>query len=63
MAEGYPIAQNVKDSMADIVVKADNIGTARVLVLAAATDAPSVETIIAQGTELSLQKDAKANRP
>ena len=61
MAEGYPIAQNVKDSMADIVVKADNIGTARVLVLAAATDAPSVETIIAQGTELSLQKDAKAN--
>ena len=61
MAEGYPSAQNVKDSMADIVVKADNIGTARVLVLAAATDAPSVETIIAQGTELSLQKDAKAN--
>ena len=61
MAEGYPIAQNVKDSLADIVVKADNIGTARVLVLAAETDAPNVETIIAQGTELSLQKDAEAS--
>ena len=61
LAEGYPAVLNVKDSLADIVVKADNIGTARVLVLAADAEAPGVETVIAQGAELTLQKDAEAS--
>lgn len=61
LAEGYPAVLNVKDSLADIVVKADNIGTARVLVLAADAEAPGVETLIAQGAELTLQKDAEAS--
>ncbi len=61
LAEGYPAVLNVKDSLADIVVKANNIGTARVLVLAADAEAPGVETVIAQGAELTLQKDAEAS--
>ena len=61
LAEGYPAVLNVKDSLADIVVKADNIGTARVLVLAADAEAPGVETVTAQGAELTLQKDAEAS--
>ena len=61
LAEGYPAVLNVKDCLADIVVKADNIGTARVLVLAADAEAPGVETVIAQGAELTLQKDAEAS--
>lgn len=61
LAEGYPAVLNVKDCLADIVVKADNIGTARVLVLAADAEVPGVETVIAQGAELTLQKDAEAS--
>lgn len=61
LAEGYPAVLNVKDCLADIVVRADNIGTARVLVLAADAEAPGVETVIAQGAELTLQKDAEAS--
>lgn len=61
LAEGYPAVLNVKDCLADIVVRADNIGTARVLVLAADAEVPGVETVIAQGAELTLQKDAEAS--
>lgn len=60
IAEGYPKAQNVQDVSADIVVKADNIGTAKVLVLAADAEAPTVETILAQGAEMTLSKNAEA---
>ncbi|MBR4565151.1 MAG: DUF4465 domain-containing protein [Paludibacteraceae bacterium] len=60
MAEGYPKALNVKDTVTDIVLKADNMGTAKVLVLAASQTAPSKETVLADGREVVLQKDAEA---
>ena len=60
MAEGYPKALNVKDTVTDIVLKADNMGTAKVLVLAASQTAPSKETVLADGQEVVLQKDAEA---
>ncbi len=60
MAEGYPKAQNVKDTVTDIVLKADNMGTAKVLVLAATAAAPTKETVLADGQEVVLQKDAEA---
>ncbi len=60
MAEGYPKAQNVKDTVTDIVLKADNMGTAKVLVLAATAAAPTKETVLADGQEVVLQKDVEA---
>ena len=60
LAEGYPKAQIVKDVSADIAVKADNIGSAKVLVLAASAEVPTVETVLAQGTEMTLAKDVEA---
>ena len=60
LAEGYPKAQTVKDVSADIAVKADNIGSAKVLVLAASAEVPTVETVLAQGTEMTLAKDVEA---
>ena len=60
IAEGYPKAQNVQDVSADIAVKADNIGSAKVLVLAASAEVPTVETVLAQGTEMTLAKDVEA---
>ncbi|MBQ7698274.1 MAG: DUF4465 domain-containing protein [Paludibacteraceae bacterium] len=60
MAEGYPKAQNIQDITADIAVKADNKGTAKVLVVAATEAAPAKETVLADGREVVLQKDAEA---
>ena len=59
MAEGYPKVQNIHDVTADIVVKADNMGTAKVLVLAASANAPTKETVLADGVELVFQKNAE----
>ena len=60
LAEGYPVAQNIRDTEAGIAVKADNMGSAKILVLAADATAPTVDEVLAQGTELTLQKDAEA---
>lgn len=60
LAEGYPLVQNIRDTEASIAVKADNMGSAKILVLAADATAPTVDEVLAQGTELTLQKDAEA---
>ena len=60
LAEGYPVVQNIRDTEAGIAVKADNMGSAMILVLAADATATSVAEVLAQGTELTLQKDAEA---
>ena len=59
MAEGYPKAQNIQDITADIAVKADNKGTAKVLVVAATEAAPAKETVIADGVEVTLQENTE----
>lgn len=61
LAAGYPMAQNVRDSLVDIVLKTDNLGTANVLVLPATADAPTVAEVLAQGAELTLAKDAETS--
>lgn len=58
MAEGYPTA-NTQDTKADIVIKADNYGTAKVIVLPAESDAPAIEALAAATTEISLVKDCE----
>ncbi len=58
MAEGYPTA-NTQDTKADIVIKADNYGTAKVIVLPAESDAPAIEALAAATTEISLVKDGE----
>lgn len=60
MAQGYPQVTNIRDITADIVVKADNMGTARVLVLPADEPAPDAPTVLANGVELVMQKNAEA---
>ncbi len=60
LAAGYPQAQNIRDTEVGIAVKADNMGSVMILVLAADATAPSVTDVLAQGTELTLQKDAEA---
>ena len=60
-AEGYPTVQNIKDTRADVVLKTDNLGTAKVLVLQAAVTAPDVATIVAEGAEVILQKGAEVS--
>ncbi|MBQ2065229.1 MAG: DUF4465 domain-containing protein, partial [Paludibacteraceae bacterium] len=59
LSEGYPKAVNVKDTEADVVVKANNFGTAYVLVLTSDMAAPTVETVISDGEELTLSKNAE----
>lgn len=58
IAEGYPTA-NTQDTKADIVIKADNYGTAKVIVLPAESDAPAIEAQAAATTEISLVKDGE----
>ena len=58
IAEGYPTA-NTQDTKADIVIKADNYGTAKVIVLPAESDAPAIEALAAATTEISLVKDGE----
>lgn len=60
LAEGYPVVQNIKDISVAIAVKADNMGSARVLVLPAESDAPSVQSVLNDGQELVLQKNIEA---
>lgn len=61
LAEGYPKAANVKGIDADVVVKADNIGTAYVLVLTSDTDAPTVDAVISNGEVLTLSKNVEVS--
>ncbi len=61
LSEGYPKAVNVKDTEADVVVKADNFGTAYVLVLTSDMAVPTVETVISDGDELTLSKNAEVS--
>lgn len=58
MAENYPAA-NAQDTKADIIIKADNYGTAKVLVLPAESAAPAMEELATATTEISLVKDAE----
>lgn len=58
MAQGYPIV-NTKDVNADILIKADNYGTAKLLVLPAESEAPDIETLADATTEIALVKDAE----
>lgn len=57
VAEGYPKIQNIEDTQADIVVKTNNLGTAKVLVLAADAPAPAVAEVLASESEITLRKD------
>ena len=59
IAEGYPKVENIKDVSAEVVIKTNNLGTAKVVVLAADATAPSVDEVLAQGTEITLKKDAE----
>lgn len=58
IAEGYPTA-NTQDTKAGIIIKADNYGTAKVLVLPAESAAPAMEELATATTEISLAKDAE----
>lgn len=58
IAEGYPTA-NTQDTKAGIIIKADNYGTAKVLVLPAESAAPAMEELATATTEISLVKDAE----
>lgn len=58
IAEGYPTA-NTQDTKAGIIIKADNYGTAKVLVLPAESAAPAMEELTTATTEISLVKDAE----
>lgn len=58
MAEDYPMVTNVQDHQADIVLHADNIGTAYVLVLPAESAQPDAATIMAEGAETTLALNA-----
>lgn len=61
LAEGYPKSVNVKDVEADVAIKADNFGTAYVLVLTSDIAAPTVETVISDGEVLTLSKNAEVS--
>ena len=59
VADNYPQVKNIEDVKADVVVKANNMGTAYVLAVAAEASVPTVEEVIATGKKLTLQKDAE----
>lgn len=61
LAAGYPVVQNIRDSLVDIVLKTDNVGTAKMLVLPATDAAPAQAVVLAQGAELTLAKDAETS--
>ena len=58
MAEEYPKV-NPSDITADVLIKADNLGTAKVLILPAEAEAPTIETVAASTAQVSLSKDAE----
>ncbi len=60
MAEGYP-AVNTQDIKADIVIKADNYGTAKILVLPASNAAPTIEQLTASPNELPLIQNGEVS--
>ncbi|MBR1808808.1 MAG: DUF4465 domain-containing protein [Paludibacteraceae bacterium] len=59
MATGYPVVQNIKDVKADIVLKTNNLGTAKVLVLNADAQAPALGDVLNTGAEVTLNKNAE----
>ncbi|MBR1922750.1 MAG: DUF4465 domain-containing protein [Paludibacteraceae bacterium] len=58
MAEGYPTVQ-AEDVTADIVLKADNAGIAKIMIQAAADAAPTLEALAAASDEVTLVKDGE----
>jgi len=60
MAAGYPTVQNIKDVKADIVIKTNNLGSAKVLVLAADAEVPQLSDVLNNGAEITLRKDAES---
>lgn len=58
MADDYPKA-NPEDVEASIIIKADNLGSAKILVLAADAAAPSIDDVAASANEIGLIKDAE----
>lgn len=60
MAAGYPTVQNIKDVKADIVIKTNNLGSAKVLVLAADAEVPQLGDVLNNGAEITLRKDAES---
>ena len=58
MADDYPKA-NPEDVYASIVIKADNLGSAKILVLPADAAAPSIDDVAASTNETGLIKDAE----
>ena len=60
MVEGYPTV-NVQDVKADIIIKTDNYGIAKVMVLPAEAEAPSLETLAEATDELTLIKNGEVS--
>ena len=58
MTEGYPTV-NAQDVKADIILKTDNYGTAKLLILSAESTAPTMEELAAATDEVSLIKDGE----
>lgn len=58
MAEGYPTV-HAQDVKADVVLKTDNFGTAKLLILPAESAAPTMEDLDAATDEVSLIKDGE----
>lgn len=62
VAEGYPKASATAFNEAQVAVRADMNGRAYILVLPATDDAPTAETVKADGTVASLTKDTEATQ-
>ncbi len=62
LAEGYPKASATAFNEAQVAVRADMNGRAYILVLPATDDAPTAETVKADGTVVSLTKDTEATQ-
>lgn len=62
LAEGYPKASATAFNEAQVAVKADMNGRAYILVLPATADAPTAETVKADGTVVTLTKDTEATQ-
>ena len=62
LAEGYPKASATAFNEAQVAVRADMNGRAYILVLPATADAPTAETVKADGTVVSLTKDTEATQ-
>jgi len=62
VAEGYPKASATAFNEAQVAVKADMNGRAYILVLPATAEAPTAETVKADGTVVSLTKDTEATQ-